>query len=135
MNFFADVLFHVVVDAAEQGSQVTPAAPIDTHNQHTHMYTTQPTLKQLSVINNVMIAYQAMHRKEDHMTISTITVDIGDGGVEAFVITEPSPEEHGSATFKIEFIRVGSRESNMWAYRLACWGAEFEGSINGIFTV
>lgn len=82
-----------------------------------------------------MLAYQATHRCESHMTISTVKVDIGVGGVEAFVITEPSPEEFGSATFKIEFLRVGSRESTMWAYRLACWGAEFEGPINGIFTV
>lgn len=69
------------------------------------------------------------------MTIASVKVDIGDGGVETFIITEPSPEEFGSATFKIEFLRVGNRNSNMWAYRLACWEAAFEGPINGIFTV
>ena len=82
-----------------------------------------------------MTAYQVTHRSESHMTISVVKVDIGDGGVESFVITEPSPEEFGSATFKLEFLRVGSRDSNIWAYRLACWEAEFDGAIDGIFNI
>ena len=100
------------------------------------MHTTTPTLKQLAIINKVMEGY--LHKRlrdESHMTISTVKVDIGDGGVETFVISEPSPEEHGSATFKIEFLRVGSRDSSIWAYRLACWEAQFEGAIDGIFNI
>jgi hypothetical protein len=99
------------------------------------MTTTQPTLKQLSIINNVMNAYHATRRSESHMTVESVGVDIGDGGIESFVITEPSPEEHGSATFKIEFLRIGNRDSNTWAYRLACHGSEFKGSLDGMFTV
>jgi hypothetical protein len=94
-----------------------------------------PTLKQLSIIHNVVSAYHASKKDESHMTISIIKKDVGDGGVESFVITEPSPEECGHATFKVEFLRVGDRTSNMWAYRLACYNANFEGAIDGIFTV